>query len=218
MSHATSSRSSTQKTATWRPKPSSGTSRNPGSILLRYTASLTSTGGWKYLEVVATNCLDDPAVAGIVVNARDVTESQRLLKALRTLGQANQVLVHAKDETSLLQETCRTIVDAGDYQLAWVGFARHDEQRGVERVAAAGRVEFLDDISVTWSTDDTGQGPVGVAIRSGAVQAYGDLSVAIKEETNRTAALKHGLQSNCVLPLLRCGRGHRSPRHLLGDS
>lgn len=163
---------------------------------------LTSTGGWKYLEVVATNCLDDPAVAGIVVNARDVTESQRLLKALRTLGQANQVLVHAKDETSLLQETCRTIVDAGDYQLAWVGFARHDEQRGVERVAAAGRVEFLDDISVTWSTDDTGQGPVGVAIRSGAVQAYGDLSVAIKEETNRTAALKHGLQSNCVLPLL----------------
>jgi diguanylate cyclase (GGDEF)-like protein/PAS domain S-box-containing protein len=161
----------------------------------------TSAGGWKYLEVVATNCLNDPAIAGIVMNARDVTESQRLLKALRTLGQANQVLVHAKDETELLQETCRTIVDAGDYELAWVGFARHDDERGVDRVACAGRVEFLDDIHVTWSNDATGKGPIGVALRTGAVQAYGDLAIALKAETNRTAALKHGLRSTCVLPL-----------------
>ena len=161
----------------------------------------TSTGGWRYLEVVATNCLSDPAIAGLVINARDVTESQRLLKALRTLGQANQVLVLAKDEPSLLQETCRTIVDAGDYQLAWVGFARDDEERSVEHVASAGMTEFLDDVRVTWSGEDTGLGPMGVAIRTGAIQAEGDLAHAFKSETNWAAAVKHGLRSTCVLPL-----------------
>ena len=31
-------------------------------------------GGWRHMEVVATNLLGNPAVAGVVVNARDVTE------------------------------------------------------------------------------------------------------------------------------------------------
>ena len=31
-------------------------------------------GGWRYMEIVATNLLGNPAVDGIVVNARDVTE------------------------------------------------------------------------------------------------------------------------------------------------
>ncbi|MCH2427198.1 MAG: EAL domain-containing protein [Acidimicrobiales bacterium] len=31
-------------------------------------------GGWRHMEIVATNLLGNPAVAGVVVNARDVTE------------------------------------------------------------------------------------------------------------------------------------------------
>ena len=34
-------------------------------------------GGWREVEAVVTNLLDDPAVAGIVINARDVTERKR---------------------------------------------------------------------------------------------------------------------------------------------
>jgi diguanylate cyclase (GGDEF)-like protein/PAS domain S-box-containing protein len=161
----------------------------------------TSTGGWRYLEVVATNCLEDPAIGGVVINARDVTESEHLLKALRTLGQANQALVHAKDEAALLHDTCRTIVEAGDYQLAWVGFARHDDECSVQPVAAAGLIETLDDIRVTWADNEAGQGPIGIAIRTARVQASGDLASVLTTETNRAAALKHGIRSACVLPL-----------------
>ena len=31
-------------------------------------------GTWLHMEIVATNLLDNPAVAGVVVNARDITE------------------------------------------------------------------------------------------------------------------------------------------------
>lgn len=131
----------------------------------------------------------------------DIAESPSLLRALRTLGRANRALVQAKDEASLLQDTCRTIIDAGDYSLAWVGFAQHDDERTVLRVAAAGNVECLGDIHVTWAETEAGQGPIGIAIRTGVAQAYGDLAGALTTDTNRAAARKHGFRSACVLPL-----------------
>ena len=33
-------------------------------------------GNWRVLEATSTNCLDDPAIGGIVVNAHDVTEQE----------------------------------------------------------------------------------------------------------------------------------------------
>ena len=67
----------------------------------------TAAGGWRFLEVVATNCLDDPAIGGIVLNAHDVTDQTYLARALRTVTQGNQVVVRATDEASLLADTCR---------------------------------------------------------------------------------------------------------------
>ncbi len=40
-------------------------------------------GEWRWLEGVVTNLLDDPAVAGIVINARDVTERRQAEEAIR---------------------------------------------------------------------------------------------------------------------------------------
>lgn len=40
-------------------------------------------GGWRYVEVVHTNRLADPAIGGVIVNLRDVTERVRTEEALR---------------------------------------------------------------------------------------------------------------------------------------
>lgn len=40
-------------------------------------------GTWRHLEAVSTNLLHDPAVGGVVVNARDVTERKRAEEELR---------------------------------------------------------------------------------------------------------------------------------------
>jgi diguanylate cyclase (GGDEF)-like protein/PAS domain S-box-containing protein len=40
-------------------------------------------GSWRYLEHVVNNLLDDPAVRGVVVNSRDVTDRKALEKQLR---------------------------------------------------------------------------------------------------------------------------------------
>ncbi|MGI8909830.1 MAG: PAS domain S-box protein [Rubrobacteraceae bacterium] len=56
-------------------------------------------GTWRYLEAVGNNMLDEPAMAGIVVNARDVTDRRQARDALRrsvdallALYEAGQVL------------------------------------------------------------------------------------------------------------------------------
>ncbi len=97
---------------------------SPPAVLRFQSAS----GDWKVLESIATNCLDDPEVKGIVLNARDVTEETNMSRAIRTLSQGNDVLVHATDETSLLADTCQAIVATGGYLLAWVGFGEQDDR------------------------------------------------------------------------------------------
>ncbi len=54
--------------------------RVPKTVVVR---ALHRDGGWRYIEAVAVNRLDEPAVGAIVVNFRDVTERRRAEDALR---------------------------------------------------------------------------------------------------------------------------------------
>ncbi|MBW3572107.1 MAG: PAS domain S-box protein [Gemmatimonadetes bacterium] len=55
----------------------------PGRPRTAEMRMLHRDGSWRVLETVATSLLDDPAVAGIVVNSRDVTERRDAEEALR---------------------------------------------------------------------------------------------------------------------------------------
>jgi PAS domain S-box-containing protein len=52
-------------------------------------------GSWRVLEAVAQDLLEDPAVRGIVVNLRDVTERQRVQAELREANETVRTLVEA---------------------------------------------------------------------------------------------------------------------------
>ncbi|MGD0882314.1 MAG: EAL domain-containing protein [Acidimicrobiales bacterium] len=169
----------------------------PGTYRFR-----AGSGEWRHLEITATNCLDDPAVGGVVIDARDVTDEINLRRALLTIGRVNQDLVRSPDEVSLLVAICRTIVDAGGYRFAWVGYADHDEQFTVRPVASSGHGDELKAISVSWADNEYGQGPIGLAIRTGRVQMESDLRRTLASPEIRAAAMRFNLQTSCVLPLL----------------
>jgi diguanylate cyclase (GGDEF)-like protein/PAS domain S-box-containing protein len=49
----------------------------PGTAATATWRVRTSDGTWRHLETVADNLLNDPAVSGVVLNSRDVTERER---------------------------------------------------------------------------------------------------------------------------------------------
>jgi PAS domain S-box-containing protein len=175
-----------------------------------------ASGEWRWLESVATNLLDEASVRGVVINCRDVTEKVNLSRAFQTLSRANQVLVRAASEESLLSDLCRTVVESG-YPLAWVGFADKDdaraalddgdavatpESRRIMRVAAAaGETSFIPQLEVAWGGDEYRFGPMATALETSATQIVNDVLALPFDSPWRVQAEKHGFRSACALPL-----------------
>ena len=56
--------------------------KNPGSVMHYEIRARHADGSWHTIEVVGKNLLDNPAIAGIVANFRDITEQKRIQEAL----------------------------------------------------------------------------------------------------------------------------------------
>ncbi|MFP4584210.1 MAG: transporter substrate-binding domain-containing protein [Desulfococcaceae bacterium] len=148
-------------------------------------------------------------VAYRVVHLQDVTERERaetemrrLNRRLQTIRECDRALVTARSESEMLRAVCRTLVETGGYRMAWVGFARGDEERTVYPAASWGVAEGrLDRVRVAWSKTREGSGSVGRAIRTGAVCVEADLSEAPDFAFWRALAETVGFRSAISLPL-----------------
>jgi two-component system sensor histidine kinase UhpB len=116
--------------------------------------------------------------AAKLIVVEDITERLRAEKglrranrALRMLTDCNQALVRATDEESLLQSACRTIVETGEYCMAWVGFIdQHNRNNGagVRPVAQYDGCAISTDAQhPDWATAPADYTPTETAIRSG---------------------------------------------------
>jgi PAS domain S-box-containing protein len=177
-----------------------------GEASLREFRVLTRGGQSRHVESRATNRLDDPAVRGMILTVRDVSERAHLTRALRTLGEGNQALVGSTNELGLIQRMCDTVVDAGGYPLAWVGYAEDDAAQTVRPVAGAGAVDYLEDLRISWADDEYGRGPTGSAIRTGTVQVTHDLRKVAGFSPWRERAKAYGFLTSLVLPLSKEGQ------------
>ncbi|HEX3000337.1 MAG TPA: PAS domain S-box protein, partial [Armatimonadota bacterium] len=127
---------------------------------------------------------------------------QRTNRALKMLSTANEALIRATDETTLLQQICRVAVEVGGYRLAWVGFLEHDPQKTVHPVAEAGHEEgYLKKLRVTWDDTPHGRGPVGTAIRTGKTVVVRNILTDPAFAPWRKDAQKRGYASVIGLPL-----------------
>lgn len=142
------------------------------------------------------------AVRRCLVQAADSRARRRAERALRTLSSANQALVHAGDEAMLLRETCRVVVEAGGYRMAWIGIAEHDETKSVRPAASAGHDDgYTARAQVRWDDSERGRGPTGTAIRTGQVQVNQDFAKDPLLAPWRADAIERGFASSIALPI-----------------
>jgi PAS domain S-box-containing protein len=140
-----------------------------------------------------------------IKNRKKVLE--RLNRALKAYSECHQTLIRADNEIQLMQNICRTIVEAGGYRVAWVGIAEKDDEKSVKPIAQWGDTQgYLKNLNVSWSNRDLGRGPTGTAIKTGKPVIVKYIEYDPKWEIWRENALRHGFRSSISLPLISGGR------------
>ncbi|MEI7789142.1 MAG: GAF domain-containing protein [Chlorobiaceae bacterium] len=131
------------------------------------------------------------------------TELERKNRTLAMSDQCNHALLHAQDETVLLQQICNIITQTGGYRMAWVGYAEQDKEKRIRPVAQAGFEEgYLETLTVSWADDKFGQGPAGTAVRTRQPSTIHNIHENPQFDPWRTEATKRGYTSIHSIPLL----------------
>ncbi|MGH9403237.1 MAG: PAS domain S-box protein [Terriglobia bacterium] len=166
------------------------------------------------LEVSARLIHEKGRPTGVHAIARDMTDRRRAEtdlqhanRMLKALGNCKQAMLEAKTEAELLPAVCEAIIDSGGYRMAWVGYARNDEQKSIEPVAWAGFEEgYTGLVRLRWDESEGGQGPTGAAIRTGKLSQIRDYATDPTVTLWRSEALERGYASSIALPLVHRGK------------
>ncbi|MEW6220639.1 MAG: MASE3 domain-containing protein, partial [Thermodesulfobacteriota bacterium] len=128
---------------------------------------------------------------------------RRLNRELRALKTCSQTLMKAGDEETLLADICRIVCEEAGYRLAWVGYAERDRKKSIRPVAWAGDdADYVERALLSWSEEEErGQGPAGIAVRSGEPVHVEDFVSDPRMAPWRESALAHGFRSGIALPL-----------------
>lgn len=144
------------------------------------------------------------------VSNRDITDRKRseekqyrLNRELRAISACNQTLLRADDEQVFLQAVCQIICDEAGYRLTWIGYADDDDAKTIRPVAWAGYdSEYVKNAQLSWSEkNERGQGPAGIAIRTGNPVLVQDFITDHRMGPWRDSALKRGYRSGIALPI-----------------
>ena len=125
-------------------------------------------------------------------------------RALRVLSDCNRFIIRAIDESGLLNDICRVVVDPGGYRMALIAFAEHDANKSIRIVSYAGfsgdYFEQLKDL--TWADSKSKRSLSGKVIRTGKPVIVRDIRSDPDFSPWRDAAIRQGYQSVISLPLI----------------
>jgi len=84
------------------------------------------SGGWPWVDATFTNLLREPAVAGVVVNFRDITQRVELQRRIGLEHQRSQVFLRKASDGLHILDTEGRLVDASDSFCAALGWPRKE--------------------------------------------------------------------------------------------
>jgi PAS domain S-box-containing protein len=185
----------------------------------RLRANLLAADGEFVPVNVALHILADEDIRSIVIVTSDLTQivaaqeattrvnvqPERANRALHMLNVCNTTIIHASDEKQVLADTCRALVDSGDYRLAWIGYADENDAVPIRPVAWADATPGdVGSRLLPWSDDRLR--PAGTAIRAGSMTVVRDTDTEASLGPWRDMAQQGGFRSAATIPL-RAGAG-----------
>lgn len=117
------------------------------------------------------------------------------------LSDINQAIVRIRDEKEIFQKACEIIVNDGKFLMTWIGLIDENGEK-INVIAHAGITEdYLDTLNINLKDKDRGNGPSGVAAKTGQHQINNDFETNNNVLPWKNSALKLGYKSSASFPL-----------------
>ncbi|MCT7990110.1 PAS domain S-box protein [Laspinema olomoucense] len=207
------------------PEEDIATGKPQQELQLVATAGQCEDEGWRrrrngtrFWANITLSALQDAQgqLVGFSVIAHDLSDRKAvemelcsLNRALTTIWECNQAMVRAQEESELLHEICRSIVETGGYRLAWVALSPAEEAahsrhpRPLQPAAFAGEAqEYLQQIQAFWKPNPEFAGITRTCIQTGKCCLVQNIQIEPSFGPWRELALHHGLHSTIALPLI----------------
>ncbi|WP_254564284.1 PAS domain S-box protein [Oscillatoria sp. HE19RPO] len=207
------------------PEEDIATGKPQQELQLVATAGQCEDEGWRrrrngtrFWANITLSALQDTQgqLVGFSVIAHDLSDRKAvemelcsLNRALTTIWECNQVMVRAQEESELLHEICRIIVETGGYRLAWVALSEAEDatqsgyQHPPQPAAFAGEAgEYLQQIQASWKPNRQFKGMTRTCIQTGKCCLVQNIQTEPSFAPWRELALNQGLNSTIALPLI----------------
>lgn len=151
-----------------------------------------------------------------LANIEDITERKRAeddVKKLNslylTLSQANQAMVHVKNERELFSDIPRVIVEYGDFHTVWIG--TEDENKRIRKQFSYGKLSDVSEKIIISSAPGThgSDTPTGRCFASGEVVIENNW-LSVVPDSLMAFSEESGIKSVCVLPIRKGGSVYRT--------
>src|SRR6185295_460309 len=96
----------------------------PGEVVRLEYRYRTKNGEWRSFEGIGTNLLHDPAVQGIVVNSRDITDRKRMEEELRDSEEYLKQLFECAPDAIYLNDSEGRFVDGNRAAEEMIGYPK----------------------------------------------------------------------------------------------
>ncbi|CDQ11545.1 Diguanylate cyclase/phosphodiesterase with PAS/PAC and GAF sensor(S) [Acidithiobacillus ferrivorans] len=145
------------------------------------------------------------SVGAALTQSRDHQQLQQLTHFSVLLSSANEAIAHMENEAELLQSLCALTVQHTNIRLAWIG--RPDDRGAFKSLAAAGAVDYLEDICISVSAESPdGQGAVGQSWRDQQPVYNASFTKNPHMHPWVQRAQAFGMGANASLPIYRGGK------------
>jgi signal transduction histidine kinase len=113
------------------------------------------------------------------------------------------MLFQIENEQEALQSICEILVEGDEFRLAWIGYCEDNAEKNIRPVAKAGTNPlFLERVESSWGDTETGEGPPGLAVRTGKPCWINDILTNPAASRWAAVARDAGYRSCIALPLI----------------
>ncbi len=169
-----------------------------------------ASGEWRWHNASGNAVFD---AGGRFVNfvgiSRDITERKLislklddLHKTMQLVTDINELIVQIDNEKELLCRACNEFVRSRQYALAWIGFKQAGSYSILPVAQCGEKVDYLAAINITWDNSPLGNGPTGIAIKTGKPDVIQDMVHDPRYEPWKEVALKYGFKAAAAFPLI----------------